>query len=161
MARVTLNQPVNANGDITTIAALLDSGRAFVERVEHWGKNDVVAYFATMIDSSGNEAGSWQIGQKAYESRAAKGQNTRPNIPTPAKIVNGARFEPLNHTLMIDSVVFPCEFQPDIDSFNVLLPDEAALKALRAIAEVFYYEAANPIGINAGVWVDFFPFLDE
>lgn len=79
MARVKLNQPVNADGTITTCAELLDAGKAIVERVDNFGKNMVVKYFCTLLDDYGNiTSGCFEIGQKAYESRVAKGQHVKP-----------------------------------------------------------------------------------
>ena len=55
-------------GEVTTIAALLDSGLAKVEKVDNFVTTSKskprTAYFATMTDG-----GCWEIGKLAYASR--------------------------------------------------------------------------------------------
>lgn len=74
MARVRLSDRVRVDGgEISTPAELLDEGRAVVSKVDKFRgpRGGVrVAYFVDLVDGSG----SWEIGEKAYESRAAKGQ---------------------------------------------------------------------------------------
>jgi hypothetical protein len=84
--RVKLNQSVNAaEYGITTCSELLDSGKAIVERVDHFGRNSVTKYFVTLLNPDGTKSDScFEIGQKAYESRVRKNQHILPIAPTPA-----------------------------------------------------------------------------
>lgn len=79
--RVKLNQPVDSKFyGIITCAELLDSGEAWVECVPNFGRNRVTKYFVTLVNPKdyNDESYCFEIGQKAYESRAAKGQNVKP-----------------------------------------------------------------------------------
>jgi hypothetical protein len=83
MPRVKLNQPVNVNGIITTCAELLDSGNAIVEKSDGWyskrSEHLVTKYLVKLLDTNGQPTSScFEIGQKAYESRVARGQHVPP-----------------------------------------------------------------------------------
>ena len=74
MAKARLNELVNCDGTITTCAELLDTGKAYVSKVDHFysprSKTGTrVAYFVDI-----HTGGCFEIGKMAYESRLAKGQ---------------------------------------------------------------------------------------
>lgn len=67
------------NGKVYTLGELLDLEMAKVRKVDHLhskrSKNGTVtAYFVDIIIDGELTTGGWRIGQKAYESRKAKGQ---------------------------------------------------------------------------------------
>jgi len=83
MARVKLDSLVNYNGRITTCGQLLDDGLAFVEKVDNFHsrtKGTVTKYFVTIAKNYPQVMTGWEIGQKAYESRASKGQDKIPVV---------------------------------------------------------------------------------
>ena len=79
-----LSDRVNNNGEITTLADLLDDRRAFVEKIDDYTSGNKPAYFVMLVEYvNGTPQAAldgWRIGQKAYESRVAKGY-TLENIP--------------------------------------------------------------------------------
>src|SRR5690606_38975470 len=161
--RVKLNQSVNAaEYGITTCSELLDSGKAIVERVDHFGRNSVTKYFVTLLNPDGTKSDScFEIGQKAYESRVRKNQHILPNAPTPAiKPVHSITFNRELLTLSIDDRVYLCTYDNEIDCFNVQIdsPSDSMLKELDRAMEVYKVESVNwLIGYTAGVYVDFNP----
>lgn len=79
MARIKLEDKVNFNGRIATLAELLDEGVLFVEKSEHFfsrrtESGETTKYFANIV---ADPMAGWEIGQKAYESRIAKDQGKK------------------------------------------------------------------------------------
>lgn len=80
MAKVKLNQPtlISETGEVVTIAALLDAGRASLEVIENVhaprARDGVrTLYFANLLDEHGEETGTgWEIGKAAYLSRTGQ-----------------------------------------------------------------------------------------
>ncbi len=146
MPRVKLDQPVNTGSEfygVTTCADLLDAGRAFVERVDNFGRNRITKYFVTLIDRRGNATNScFEIGQKAFESRVAKGQNVPPKAS--ADSVPPA-FCMTDQWLALGDDVYRVEYDVETDSYEVVIPAHAhidAIKILRANGVTFEYASA-------------------
>ncbi len=66
------------DGTVSTIATLLDLGRATVEKWERFGKRDATLYVAVL--PSGDY---WRISQYAYKSRLAQTQEMTARHPPP------------------------------------------------------------------------------
>ena len=145
MPRVKLDQPVNTGAGfygVTTCAALLDQGHAFVEKSDHFGKNNVTKYFVTLIDRRGNATDDcFEIGQKAYESRAAKGQNIKPETkaaPPPAFCVT-------DQWLALGDDVYALRWDEETESYEALIPNGwhiDAITILRTNGIKFEYNSA-------------------
>lgn len=128
MARIQLNKPVyDLDGHITTLADLLDAGKAYVVKCDHFGKNDVTRYFVDLVDSEGVTQGSFDIGQKAYESRAKKGQNVNP-VTTP-KEVNSVQIN--SDTLVIGDRAIPYAWDNEIEAYELATDNINDVKAMR------------------------------
>jgi len=71
--RTKLSTPVyDIEGNVTTLAALLDAGRAIVTEVPNFykrGNGTRAAYFCDLLDANGKVDGSFEIGKYAFESR--------------------------------------------------------------------------------------------
>ena len=81
-----LSQEVKYNGKVYTLAEMLDSGQACVTKSDTFyapraKKGYVTAYFVDVIENGEVTSSGWRIGQKAYESRIAKGQGIPENTP--------------------------------------------------------------------------------
>lgn len=80
MAFTKLSDKVrHPNNKVYTLGELLDLKMAYVRKVDHFhsrrAKNGTVtAYFVDIIVNGELTTSGWRIGQKAYESRKAKGQ---------------------------------------------------------------------------------------
>lgn len=111
---IKLSDKIKLNdGTITTGAELLDSGKAIVTKEQIYTKharNDqgfVYWYNLELLENGKPSGWSWRIGQKAYESRAAKGQDKPPaDMPAtrpadPVIVVGGTA-----DALVIDGVQF-------------------------------------------------------
>lgn len=159
MARVRLDAPVNSTDyGITTCAALLDNGHAIVERVEHFGRNDVTKYFVTLLDLKGAiTSGCFEIGQKAYESRAAKGQDKLP-APAPDPLPLSVTFE--GGRLIVGLYQFAPSWDQDSESWEISIsathPQRdaliAALRSAMADCEV------NSALYGETLVINFFPY---
>lgn len=131
MARVKLNQELKLdNGTITTCAALLDSGKAFVRRIERFGKAERTIYIVDLNDGNG---GYFEISRYAYQSRAARGQDKR---PAPIAVAQVAALPPGEWT-------GEC-FEVDTDYDGMI--------AIRKTCYEIHAESNNPAGTSWHVW---------
>ena len=85
MTRVKLSQDVmiSETNEVITPAELLDTGRTYVEKVEHFANRKNPAYFVTLYSTDGSISG-WEISEYAYNSRIhqVKKDQPKPEILT-------------------------------------------------------------------------------
>lgn len=147
MPRVRLDQPVNSEYGLTTCSDLLNSGKAVVERVENFGRNMVTKYFCTLLNLDGTLSDAcFEIGQKAYESRAAIGQNQVPVLIKPeSPTLLPVAFD--GTVLSVGNETFTPLWDEDSESFELDLHAQndstpAILKALQAVMTVCEWDTA-------------------
>jgi hypothetical protein len=165
MARVKLSDKVNANWwGITTPAQLLDEGKAIVEKVERFGKREVTKYFCTLVNLDGTLSNNcWDIGQKAYESRAAKGQNKLPAKEETKTDEYSVSFDPSSFVLTVGDHSFASEWDKESQSYTFTIhgnsyeDSDRIFAAMRAHFPVF--EAEGRIEDDLIV-VNFFPEVE-
>lgn len=148
MSRVRLDQEVNTDDyGVTTCAALLDSRHAIVEKCDHFGRNDVTKYFVTLLDPSGALTnGCFEIGQKAYESRAAHGFDklpaadaaSVPTLPTIAPPVPSTADAAPASQFSVSGVLYVGQWHED--HYRVTVPYDAMI-FMRSALNVIYEQA--------------------
>jgi len=75
MARVKLNEPVDVDGKITTIAQLDQEGKIEYEKTKTWSKRAASGERVLYIANIKGTDYWFEISQKAYESRTSKQKN--------------------------------------------------------------------------------------